>query len=75
VRRVEARLREIQCGGAATVFVVETASAVLGLKVPDPTHVQMRNAPAEFTCGPQTEQQVLAVYAETGPGTGLLRGQ
>ncbi len=74
VRRVEARLREIQCGGAATVFVVETASAVLGLKVPDPTHVQMRNAPAEFTCGPQTGTHVLAVYAETGPATGLLRG-
>jgi tetratricopeptide (TPR) repeat protein len=74
VRRVEARLREIDCGGPATVFVVETAPALLQLKLPDPTHVQMRNAPAEFTCGPQPAPEVVAVYAETGPAAGLLRG-
>jgi hypothetical protein len=74
VRRVEARLREIDCGGPATVFVVEAAPALLQLSVPDPTHVQMRNAPPEFTCGPQPAPEVVAVYAETGPAAGVLRG-
>lgn len=74
VRRVEARLREIECGGPATIFIVEAAPAVLQLSVPDPTHVQMRNAPPEFTCGPQPAPDVVAVYAETGPAAGLLRG-
>jgi tetratricopeptide (TPR) repeat protein len=74
VRRVEARLREIDCAGAATIFVIEAASALLKLTLPDPTHVQMRNAPPEFTCGPQPAPEVVAVYAETGPAAGLLRG-
>jgi tetratricopeptide (TPR) repeat protein len=74
VHRVEARLRAIECGAAATVFVLETPTAVLQLQLPDPTHVQMRNAPGEFTCGPQAATPVVAVYAETGPGAGLLRG-
>jgi Flp pilus assembly protein TadD len=74
VRRVEARLREIACGDGGTVFVVEAQGIRLELRVPDPTHVQMRSAPAEFTCGPQAETQVEAVYAETGPGGGVLRG-
>lgn len=74
VRRVDARLREIECGGAGTVFVVEAHGGVLELKVPDATHVQMRNAPAEFTCGPQAETRVVAVYAETSEGGGVLRG-
>lgn len=74
VRRVEARLREIECGGPATIFIVEAAPALLQLTVPDPTHVQMRNAPPEFTCGPQPAPEVVAVYAETGPAAGLLRG-
>jgi len=74
VRRVEARLREIECGGPATIFIVEVAPALLQLSVPDPTHVQMRNAPPEFTCGPQPALEVVAVYAETGSAAGLLRG-
>ena len=74
VRRVEARLRAIDCDGPATIFIVEAAPALLRLTLPDPTHVQMRNAPAEFTCGLQPAPQVVAVYAETGPAAGLLRG-
>ena len=74
VRRVEARLREIECGGPATAFIVEADRGLLRLTIPDPTRVQMRNAPSEFTCGPQTAPEVLAVYAETGPAAGLLRG-
>jgi tetratricopeptide (TPR) repeat protein len=74
VRRVETRLRAIDCDGPATIFIVEAAPALLRLALPDPTHVQMRNAPAEFTCGPQPAPKVVAVYAETGPAAGLLRG-
>jgi tetratricopeptide (TPR) repeat protein len=75
VRRVEARLREIECGGPATIFIMEAAPGLLRLTIPDPTHVQMRNAPPEFTCGPQMEPELVAVvYAETGPAAGLLRG-
>ena len=74
LRRVEARLREIECANAATTFVVDAPSGVLRLRVNDPKHVQMRHAPPEFTCGPQAEGDVVAEYAETGPGSGLLRG-
>jgi tetratricopeptide (TPR) repeat protein len=74
VRRVEARLRAIDCDGPATIFIVEAAPALLRLALPDPTHVQMRNAPAEFTCGLQPASNVVAVYSETGPAAGLLRG-
>jgi tetratricopeptide (TPR) repeat protein len=74
VRRVEARLLEIECGGPATIFIVEAAPALLHLSVPDLRHVQMHNAPPEFTCGPQPTPEVVAVYAETGPAAGLLRG-
>ena len=74
VRRVKARLRSIDCDGPSTIFIVEVAPTLLQLSLPDPTHVQMRNAPAEFTCGPQPTPEVVAVYAETGPAAGLLRG-
>jgi tetratricopeptide (TPR) repeat protein len=74
VRRVEARLRAIDCDGPATVFILEAAPQFLRLTLTDPTHVQMRNAPAEFTCGLQPAPEVVAVYAETGAAAGLLRG-
>jgi hypothetical protein len=74
VRRVEGRLRELECGKSGTAFVVETPSGVVRLAVPDLQRVQMRNAPPEFTCGPQTPAPVVAVYAESGASTGVLRG-
>ncbi|HEY7389074.1 MAG TPA: hypothetical protein VH640_11240 [Bryobacteraceae bacterium] len=74
VRRAEGHLREVECGQAGTAFVVETPSGVVRLAVPDLTHVEMRNGPAEFTCGPQTDDKVVAVWAETGASTGVLRG-
>jgi len=46
------------------------------LAIPDPGHVQMRNAPSEFTCGPQQPTNVAVDYAAT-PGLqadGVVRG-
>ena len=74
IRRIEGRLREIDCTGGATVFIVQTVTERLRLAVPDPQHVQMRNAPAEFTCGPQPLNEVVAVFAVQGAGGGRLRG-
>jgi tetratricopeptide (TPR) repeat protein len=74
VRRVEGVLREIDCGGSASLFVVEAGESTLTLRVPDPLRVQMRQAPPEFTCGPQPMNRVLAEYAETGVDAGVLRG-
>ena len=74
VRRVEARLHEIECGGPLTIFALKTAAGILRLTVADPLHVQMRNAPPEFTCGDQADTPVVAVFAASGPDGGLLRG-
>jgi hypothetical protein len=72
VRRAEGKLRAIDCG-AETVFALETAQGPLLLTVPDPNHVQMRNAPSEYTCGPQPASDVSVVYAASGPASGVLR--
>jgi tetratricopeptide (TPR) repeat protein len=73
VRRAEGKLRAIECG-AQTVFEVETAGGTVRLAIPDPFHVQIRNAPSEFTCGPQPPSDVSVVYAASGPAGGILRG-
>jgi hypothetical protein len=73
VRRAQGKLRAIDCG-AETVFVLETAAGPLLLRIPDPRHVQMRNAPAEYTCGPQKPSEVSVVYAASGAAAGVLRG-
>jgi tetratricopeptide (TPR) repeat protein len=74
VRRAEGVLREIDCSGSASLFLVETGESTLKLRVPDPQHVQMRQAPPEFTCGPQPMNRVVAEYAETSVDAGVLRG-
>jgi len=75
VRRIEGQLREVECGEAQIVFVVEMATGgVVRIRLGDPARVQMKNAPAEFTCGGQNGAPVVAVYAETGESAGLLRG-
>ena len=74
VRRVEGVLREIDCSGEATRIVVETPDARLALTIVDPTRVQMRNAPAEFTCGVQPGSPVKVVYAAKGAAEGAVRG-
>lgn len=74
VRRAQGVLREIECGGGAPLrFVVETADGRIALAVPDPARVQMKNAPEEFTCGPQEARSVSVVYAAR-EGGGVLRG-
>ena len=78
IRHVDGALREIECSGAVTRFVVDTSEGPVTLAIPDPGHVQMRNAPAEFTCGPQKSTKVSVDYAiSSAPGVkadGLVRG-
>jgi tetratricopeptide (TPR) repeat protein len=77
IRRVEARLRDIDCSGGATTFTLDTDAGPVRLTIPDPHHVQMRNAPPEFTCGAQQPMPpVTAVYAASRAANadGILRG-
>jgi len=78
VRKVQGTLREIDCGGAVTRFLVETSSGPVTLAIPDLSHLQARNAPPEFTCGPQPGSSVTVVYAagavESAKSAGILRG-
>lgn len=79
IRRASAKLREIQCRGDRVAGVtLDTAGGPLTLAVPDPSHVLMTNAPAEFTCGPQPLKDVNVEYAAApnpDAGTdGILRG-
>ena len=76
VRRVEGKLREIDCSDGTTKIDVETAVGTLRVAIPDPLRVQMRNAPPEFTCGPQPRTAVTVVYAESGDAKipGVVRG-
>jgi hypothetical protein len=77
IRRAEGTLREIECGEKGMRILVETKGGPLKLAIPDPSHVQMRNAPAEFTCGPQPGSPVTAEYAITKArenGDGIVRG-
>jgi len=77
IRRVQGTLREIECGEKGMRILVDTTGGPLKLAIPDPSHVQMRNAPAEFTCGPQPASPVTAEYAVTKApehGDGIVRG-
>jgi len=77
MQRVDGTLREILCGGPATRIVVDTGRGRLTLEIADPSRVQMRNAPPEFTCGPQKPaSSVLVDYAATPGGKidGVVRG-
>jgi tetratricopeptide (TPR) repeat protein len=68
MRHVEGRLREIECTGDTTRFVVETSGKRLTLAVVDRSRVEMRNAPPEFTCGPQAGVKVAVDYAASSTG-------
>jgi tetratricopeptide (TPR) repeat protein len=75
IQHVRGTLRDIECG-SVTVLRVEVAGKLVTLAIPDLQHVQMRHAPPEFVCGPQTTTQVTVDYART-PGAatdGLVRG-
>lgn len=72
----EGMLSEVWCSeGKLTAFVVAIAGSPLTLTVSDPTHVQMKNAPVEFSCGLQPGNKVKVEYALQGSTKpGLLRG-
>ena len=78
IRRVEARLMNVECGGDGLTVSLEADGVKLRLAIPDPSHVQMRSAPAEFTCGPQQANPVTVVYAVSEPRApdvdGVVRG-
>jgi hypothetical protein len=78
VRKVQGTLREIDCGAPVTRFLVETAGGPVTLAIPDLSHLQARNAPADFVCGPQQGSAVTVVYAagraENTRSDGILRG-
>ena len=78
VRKIQGKLREIDCSGPVTRFLVETASGTVTLAIPDPSHLQARKAPPEFTCGAQPGASVTVVYAaggaESSRSDGILRG-
>jgi tetratricopeptide (TPR) repeat protein len=75
IHRLEGALREIECGSVTTIRV-EAAGKLVRLAIPDLQHVQMRHAPPEFVCGPQTETQVTVDYALTpnAATVGIVRG-
>jgi len=75
VRTVRGLLREIDCD-AVTEIRVDSGGALLTLAIPDPSRVQMRNAPEEFVCGPQENVLVQVQYAasKNGAADGLVRG-
>lgn len=76
VRRTQGTLREIDCGIDGTRFVVDTPSGPVAVSIPDLSRLQARNAPEEFTCGPQPRSPVTIVYAASpgGKSDGVLRG-
>jgi hypothetical protein len=75
ILRLHGKLREIDCG-KTTIIRVETAGKLVTLAIPDLRHVQMRHAPPEFTCGPQTPTPVTIEFARArnGNAEGVLRG-
>jgi hypothetical protein len=77
LRRVQGTLRAIDCGKKGTRFEVEVQGKRLTLVIADPGRVQMRNAPPEFTCGPQPATPISVEYAAaktSGATDGVIRG-
>ena len=77
IRRVDGRLLEIDCSGRSPRIRVETPAGRLTVDIPDPKRVLMRNAPPEFTCGPQPPTSVSVTYAAItnpdGSSSGIAR--
>ena len=76
MRHIDGSLREIDCANGKTRFVIDTTAGRLRLEIEDPTRVQMRNAPEEFTCGAQKDVQVVVDYAAKAHAKidGIVRG-
>ncbi len=77
IRRIDASLQNVDCAGATLRITVASAGQTFVLAIPDPGHVQIRNGPPEWVCGPQRGGAVTVVYAASGNGTpdsGFVRG-
>jgi tetratricopeptide (TPR) repeat protein len=74
LRSEPATLQEIDCSGAVIRLHLLAAGSPLTLQIPDPTRVQMRNAPPDFVCGPQGGKLVRVQYAVSRNADGVLRG-
>jgi tetratricopeptide (TPR) repeat protein len=73
IRRVQGKLLDVDCGNVTTIRV-ETAGKLVTLAIPDLQHVQMRHAPPEFVCGPQTPATAVIIdYAQIS-NVGVVRG-
>jgi tetratricopeptide (TPR) repeat protein len=74
VRSLEAKLLNMECGGGGLRVRVAAGSDTIDLRIADPGRVRMRNAPAQFVCGPQHNDPVTIDYVASEPGAGLIRG-
>jgi len=77
LRRVEGTLLEIECGDSGLRLLLETADGRLTVAIPDPSHVEMRNASREFVCGSQPGSRIVVEYAAAktkGAVQGVARG-
>ncbi|MBV8710059.1 MAG: hypothetical protein JO028_22935 [Acidobacteriaceae bacterium] len=75
--RVHGQLTRVDwANNAMTGVGVDTGKANLTLIIADPQRVLMRNAPQEFSCGPQSPVSVIVDYAakDSGSNNGVLRG-
>ncbi len=78
IRRVQGKLLDVDCGNVTTIRV-EAAGKLVTLAIPDLQHVQMRHAPPEFVCGPQSPAtavsidyaRILRPHRRHGPWHGL----
>ena len=71
IRRVEGTLREVDCAGPVVRMLVETGTGRITILIPDPSHVQMRNAPSEFVCGPQSPADIIVQCNREGIARGI----
>ena len=70
IRHAEGVLRQIDCSGPVTKFVVDTAAGTVTLTIADPVMFRCETRP-EFTCGTQQATKVVVDYTEA---EGIARG-
>ena len=76
IHRIEGKLLEIDCSGAGIRVTVGVGANRSTFTIPDPSRVQMRNAPRDFACGAQPPVDVVVEYAAHVPDQsgGIIRG-
>ena len=62
IRTVRGTLRDVGCDGDVLRFSIAGPDGLVKVAIPDPRRVRMRNAPPEFTCGPQDGAAVTVDY-------------